>query len=65
MPYSERAHERVLKIHSQRWEEMHALRLARGSDNDEYRRARQNMLDAVRAVRYEARKPRRGSVRRG
>jgi hypothetical protein len=47
--YSSRVHDRLLDVHSRRWEEMHAHRLAHGPD-DTYQRLRGRMIDAARAV---------------
>lgn len=55
--YSARKHQRALDEHERLWNRMHAIRVQRGTDNDDYRQARQAMLDAARAVRWIARAP--------
>lgn len=57
--YSARKHQRALNEHERLWKRMHAIRLEKGTDNDEYRETRQAMVDAMRAVRWIARAPKR------
>jgi hypothetical protein len=57
LPYRERAHEHALDIHSRRWDTMRETGSVYGRDSDEYRQARQDMLDAKSIVKLEARRP--------
>lgn len=55
--YSEKAHDRALDEHDKRWEQMHRAGMTEGRDSDTYRRLRQDVVDAMRVVRFEARRP--------
>jgi hypothetical protein len=57
--YDEKAHERALELHTRRWEEMHRLGETEGRDTTAYQQARQDVLDARRAVRFEASRPKK------
>lgn len=55
--YSARKHQRALDEHERLWNRMREIRSQKGTDNEDYRHARQAMLDAARSVRWIARAP--------
>lgn len=57
--YSARKHQRALDEHERLWNRMREIRSHVGADTEEYRQARQAMLDAARSVRWIARAPNR------
>lgn len=57
LTYDAQAHDRALDLHTRRWQDMHRLGETEGRDTEAYRQARQDVIDARRAVRWEAHRP--------
>lgn len=55
--YNEKSHDRALEQHDRAWERMHRAGQTDGRGSEAFRTLRQDVIDAARVVRLEARRP--------